>query len=255
MQDISMFFWPGRFLCMTPSLKTSMHQHHAIQITLSLANPFKIRFSKEAEFKEYKSLIIDSNCPHEFIGEGKYLFLYFDPETEAGVLLKQKYLNERTINELVIESSRVAKIFNCCITPTEEKIAYEMTHMILPEWVSESKANDKRISKIIEYLNQQLDRDIDIKSLASKVFISESRLMHLFKSEIGIPIRKYILWNRLALAVKSVLEGRNLTEASYAAGFSDSSHFTRTFKDMFGITPSDIFKNSRYIQVITSFKS
>lgn len=255
MRDISMFFWAGRFLCMTPALKTSMHQHHAIQITLSLSDPFKIRFSREADFKEYKYLIIDSNCPHEFMGEGKYLFLYFDPEAEAGVLLKQKYLIEQTKNELVIESSRVAKIFNCCITPTEEKIAYEMTNMILPERVSECKANDERISKIIEYLNQQSDKDVDIKSLASKVFISESRLMHLFKLEIGIPIRKYILWSRLALAVKSVLEGQNLTEASYTAGFSDSSHFSRTFKDMFGIAPSDIFKNSRYIQVITSFKS
>lgn len=254
MKDISMFFWPGRFLCMTPSLKTSMHQHHAIQITLSLADPFKIRFSKDVEFKEYRYIIIDSNCPHEFMGEGQYVFLYFDPESFAGVLLREKYLSEQTTNEFEIENSIVSKIVNCCITPTQEKTAYQVTNMILPEQVAERKANEERILKIIEYLNGQLDKDIDIKSLANKVFISESRLMHLFKLEVGIPIRKYILWSRLALAVKNVLEGQNLTEASYTAGFSDSPHFSRTFKEMFGIAPSDIFKNSRYIQVITSFK-
>lgn len=64
--------------------------------------------------------------------------------------------------------------------------------------------------------------------------------MHLFKEQVGIPIRRYILWTRLQVSVQHVLQGETLTQAAHSAGFADSAHFSRTFSDMFGIRPSDV---------------
>ncbi len=65
---------------------------------------------------------------------------------------------------------------------------------------------------------------------------------------MGIPIRRYVLWERLLLAIQQLTGGVTLTEAAHWAGFSDSAHFSRTFTRMFGLSPSLLTKNSQFVQ-------
>lgn len=69
---------------------------------------------------------------------------------------------------------------------------------------------------------------------------SASRLRHLFVAETSVPYRRHRIWTRLENALALALSGRSLTEAAHEAGFSDSSHFTRAFRDMFGLPPSAV---------------
>lgn len=111
---------------------------------------------------------------------------------------------------------------------------------------------DERIAASIAWTKRHLtNRTITAKHLAGTVYLSPSRFMHLFSEQIGIPVRKYVLWQRLKQALLALADGRSITEAAHEAGFTDSPHMNRTFKAMFGITPSKIFKNSRFIQVIS----
>ena len=41
------------------------------------------------------------------------------------------------------------------------------------------------------------------------------------------------------------MRGANLTEAAHLAGFADSAHLSRTFRAMFGVAPSLLFKPSQ----------
>jgi AraC-like DNA-binding protein len=45
------------------------------------------------------------------------------------------------------------------------------------------------------------------------------------------------------------IEGKTLTEAAYGAGFSDSAHFSRVFKAMFGIAPSLLFSAGNAVKL------
>lgn len=72
--------------------------------------------------------------------------------------------------------------------------------------------------------------------------LSVSRFMHLFSRELGVPFRRYRIWNRLRAAMRVALTGRNLTEAAISAGFTDSAHFARLFRETFGVTPSYVFR-------------
>nr|WP_235734288.1 helix-turn-helix domain-containing protein [Mycolicibacterium austroafricanum] len=74
--------------------------------------------------------------------------------------------------------------------------------------------------------------------LAAQVGLSVSRLTHLFTDQVGIPLRRYVLWSRLRLAVMRVQAGDDLTGAAHGAGFADSAHLTRTTREMFGLAPS-----------------
>jgi AraC-like DNA-binding protein len=60
-------------------------------------------------------------------------------------------------------------------------------------------------------------------------------LRHLFVEQTGLPFRTYLLWLRLTKAVAVFAGGGSLTEAAHEAGFSDSAHFSRTFRRMFGL--------------------
>lgn len=110
------------------------------------------------------------------------------------------------------------------------------------------KPIDSRIQNILNILQTSIDTKQTLSELAKQAFLSEGRLTHLFKLQIGIPIRRYLLWVRINKAVEHIANGQTLTDAALNAGFADSAHFTRTFGKMFGMNPSFIFKNSQNIQ-------
>lgn len=74
--------------------------------------------------------------------------------------------------------------------------------------------------------------------------LSLGRFRHLFAAEIGMPFQRYILWRRLIIAFDALGARSSATEAAHLAGFSDSPHFSRTIKAMFGIRASDLFIES-----------
>lgn len=94
------------------------------------------------------------------------------------------------------------------------------------------------LSAQTESMHGMSGRHIPIRALADRVALSPSRLGELFRRDIGIPLRRYLLWLRLIEAVEALAGGLTLTEAAHRAGFADSAHFTRTFNRMFGMPPS-----------------
>ena len=56
---------------------------------------------------------------------------------------------------------------------------------------------DERIVKIRKYIQENIHKKFETSELCQLVFLSESRLLHLFKENVGIPIRNYILWMRV----------------------------------------------------------
>jgi len=58
----------------------------------------------------------------------------------------------------------------------------------------------------------------------------------LFVSQVGLPVRRLVLWRRLRLAMAAILAGSPVTDAAHAAGFADSAHFSRSLKKLFGVT-------------------
>ena len=72
--------------------------------------------------------------------------------------------------------------------------------------------------------------------MANQLALSESRFLHLFSKELGIAWRPYLLWRRIICVIQALINGSSATDAAHLAGFSDSAHLSRTFRNNFGMT-------------------
>jgi AraC-like DNA-binding protein len=96
-----------------------------------------------------------------------------------------------------------------------------------------------RFRLALDFIEQNLDREIGLVELATLVGFSVAHFAHAFKAAFGVAPYRYILHRRIARA-KILLRSSNATIASIAAnvGFSSQSRFTQIFSRGVGCTPS-----------------
>jgi AraC-like DNA-binding protein len=109
---------------------------------------------------------------------------------------------------------------------------------------------DVRIDHVIKLIKDDVSQSYSVEALAEHVNLSPTRLVHLFKEQTGVPIRRFRQWNRMKAVIAGAAEGMTLTEAALNAGFSDSAHFSRAFRNMFGIKPSFLLNRSTELDII-----
>lgn len=98
---------------------------------------------------------------------------------------------------------------------------------------------DNRVSKILEYINENLGWSISLEDICTQFHVSRYYLCHLFKKTVGMTVFEYILSRRLSIARKYLL-GTDMTLSQIAdtAGFSSFSYFSKVFREYEGMPPS-----------------
>lgn len=104
------------------------------------------------------------------------------------------------------------------------------------------KASDTNIYIVnaTKYIREMFANNITISKVADELEISESYLVKLFRSELGMTFIEYLTKYRMYLSL-SKLSKMSSTVYSVAeeVGYSDYRYFTRLFRKTFGINPSD----------------
>lgn len=230
-------------------IQTKLHTHHAVEIVIAFNKPFLIS-RNGSEFEKSDCSIITADLAHQLTGQDDlYIFLYFDAELPLALQLAHKLnLNKNGIIHYFgkeIETAREDFIrwFQSDSFDGDGAIAIIQNLLLaITGEAPENRITETRIMEAIQLIQSSLHSEISLENIASGVFLSESRFAHLFKEQIGIPFRRYVLWCRMQAALKVVLEGKSFTEAAYEGGFADLAHLSRTFTDMFGVSPSDVLK-------------
>lgn len=101
----------------------------------------------------------------------------------------------------------------------------------------------QKLQQVIDYIYQNLDRDLTLAELAKLVQISPSYFSILFKQTTGITPHQYVIQCRIEHA-KQLLRQNNMAIADIALrlGFSHQSHLSRHFKKLVGVTPKQFRK-------------
>ena len=99
-------------------------------------------------------------------------------------------------------------------------------------------ARDDRIRRVLSKIQQ--DPAITVQQLALLVHLSGSRLGHLFKTEMGIELRHFLVDARLERAAE-LLRGTDMQikEISHVIGYQHVPSFDRVFRKKFKSCPLD----------------
>ena len=103
------------------------------------------------------------------------------------------------------------------------------------------------LKKSLELINDCIDENISLDTLANNCNLSKYHFLRVFKKELGLTPHSFIINERLNRANNLIQKGLTISEASIQVGFNDQSHFTRNFKKYFGYTPTLLQKNSNII--------
>ena len=74
--------------------------------------------------------------------------------------------------------------------------------------------------------------------LAKRLRSERTQALRLFKHSTGTTFRQFKRWTGLQHAARLIVAGALVRTAAMDAGFADTAHLTRTFKQCFGLTPS-----------------
>lgn len=102
----------------------------------------------------------------------------------------------------------------------------------------------EQIQQTIEFIEDHMNEEINIDNLAKLASLSPFYYQRLFSRLVKKPVAEYIKLRRMAKATEILLQkDKRILDIALDLGFSSHEHFTRTFKDTFGLTPDDYRKN------------
>lgn len=96
----------------------------------------------------------------------------------------------------------------------------------------------ERVEAVREILETRYADSHSLLSLARAVGMSPFQFARVFRDLTGVPPHQYLLRVRLERAFTLLSDGNPVTETCYRIGFSNLSHFTRSFRRKFGCAPS-----------------
>ncbi|WP_100488503.1 AraC family transcriptional regulator [Sporolactobacillus pectinivorans] len=137
--------------------------------------------------------------------------------------------------------------------PSYEFIAGTLLRRLLILISQNSKKQNKnhaislKIDRIIEYMRQNINRKITLEELSGIARLSTFYLSRTFKDATGYPIIAYFNKMKIDKAKELLIEGnKKVKEVAYELGYTNEFYFSRTFKRIEGLSPSEFYSKNVY---------
>jgi AraC-like DNA-binding protein len=220
-----------------------LHAHHALQVSLALKGEIRFRSGKGG-WVAYAAAFVPPHHPHAFEATGSTTATIFcEPESQLGRRLLARFGGRAIAAIDDPEADALARRLRDAYAeggPDSHlnEVAVGLLEALAQVPRSAPKAADPRVLRAISEIGSRLDHPLSLREVAGQIHLSPSRLRHLFVNETGMTFRPYVLWLRLLRALELAVNGESWTAAAHAAAFADSAHLARTFRRMFGVSPT-----------------
>lgn len=229
-------------------VNSAEHSHCLLQAFLSLDQPLSV--TVEGRQLTGKCIIVNKNVRHIFsCGSKICLSVLIEPCSGFAKELTSKLDGDYLIFNDGLENIRRRAAL---LADTDDKSRYIEFIQDFKEYLgikSSADITDGRINRLLQLLGSCDCYDHTIEGYAKSVFLSSSRLSHLFREQTGVPLKSYILFHQLEKAFTAILGGANITDAALSAGFDSPSHFAATVKKWMGMSVSASVKDSEFLKV------
>ncbi|CAB3752732.1 helix-turn-helix domain-containing protein [Paraburkholderia solisilvae] len=151
----------------------------------------------------------------------------------------------RSIGELVVSIARQHGETSVGLRRRQGEQLLDVIDLLIddPVALTRSRSGDATLFRAKRYIAQNLrNPDLTIALIASAVCISDAHLGRLFRAD-GLSVMRYVWDSRLALAadmLKRSDKGRvQISDIAYRCGFSTPAHFSRVFRERYGVAPRE----------------
>ena len=187
------------------------------------------------EIQEYFTSILNF-CINDFLDREtikflitNFIFEIVDYTNKLKIKKEDVYTKAINVNSKILRAYSIASI---------KDISYEFLINLLIDIEKYKKNNDFILDNSINFLEKYYYKDLSLTEVANVCNMSDSYFSRKFKEKFNINFSTYLLNIRLEKA-KELLKEKNLNieNISEMVGFKDSSYFSKSFKQKYGMAP------------------
>jgi AraC-like DNA-binding protein len=211
---------------------------------------------KRGEWQSAPALIVRQDVEHSFNARDALgAMILMDPESIEGSWLRRSLQKDITLVPPSRITGCVGELQKFLADPFQTmEVGALIKHCVqsLCTGIAPTRTLDLRVTRVLERIKKSDELRLSIDDAADLANLSPSRFAHLFKQQVGLPFRRYMLWRKLARAMLMIGRQQTISTAAHEADFADAAHLTRTFYQMFGMPPSTLMRGD-FVEIASPF--
>lgn len=232
----------------------AMHTKGALIVYVALEGPLRIRL-EGGEWQTAEVAVVPPYLPYQIASDGRHVLdILVEPETvdmdRLPPLLRQRGAvdaPEFAVHVRRCHARLVAAGRDADLRPEEFDTLF--FGEALP-----ARAMDARIAAVLDKIKRDPSTQAAAEACAAQAGLSFSRFLHLFKEETGAPFRSFRTWKRARSLLHYVNRDSSLVYVALDIGYPDSTHFSHSIRQTYGLKPKDIFAGSRKLRIIDGLR-
>lgn len=222
-----------------PYREQQARDNQGIAVQQSLEKALEIALETADEAKALKLLgdlweevFTSSASPDEFHEAILYV---------SGFLIRVIHKQGWTVKKVVGED--IAYFHNVRLLSTKMQTwsLLERTVRHIVTFMSEQRktSSNQLVKDILHLLEEEMDKEITLHTVADRLYVNSSYLSRLFKQEVGVAFSAYVLRRKMERAKSLLQQGQKVYDTARLVGYRDVSYFTKVFRKYWGVNPGE----------------
>lgn len=162
--------------------------------------------------------------------------LYINPDRYLRHYDPKLYDNPPTFSQYIADNNRMPMHSSI----ETQGILYQFISKFLETAEIKTNNRDIRISKSLQYIHENINKDISVSGLSNIACLSEDHFIRLFRNEMGYTPLKYINLKKIEKAQLLLLTTDTpIRDVAFELSIDNISYFNRIFKQYAGKTPGE----------------
>lgn len=225
----------------------SAHTHEHTQIVLPLYGQLELEIGGQANRLDVgQAALIASDVRHTYMATAENNCLVLNA-------LASWSSDSSCADPFVALSSATTSLFpflrKMSLMNTQPEIRDHLLGLLsnllpLPSSEASLKVLDRRLEKAVSLMTHHLANQWSMAELADQVHLSQSQLTQLFRRQLGVTPRQYLVKMRVKKAKELIMDNpsHSLDQVAELVGSGDASNLIRQFHKHLGVSPSQFKK-------------
>jgi len=223
----------------------------SLTVYASLGTPFRISVAGSA-WRTEEMAVVPPHTPHRIVCDDRVIgVLMIEPESiDAGHLPPFLRAARAEAGRAGVPGRIRESFFSLMRGDMRVSRATADLDRLFFGQALERRHLDPRIAAVVHQVKEAPCEQFSADACSQLAGLSFSWFLHLFKAEVGITFRCFRAWKR-ARSFLNYVKVSNLTDVALRIGYPDSTHFSHSIRNVYGLRPKDICAGSRRLAVVS----